>query len=160
AQRFLIEARATAQINHENIVVLYESGEHDGRPYMVLEYLKGTTLRELLSQRRDRREEEDEEDENAEATVLGSASAGLRPNRAVELMIPVVRALVCAHERGIVHRDLKPSNIMLTDTGAVKVLDFGIAKVLGAPEIAGEDAPADLHGKEASELALTAAGAW
>src|SRR5690242_13648689 len=121
-QRFLIEARATAQVNHENIVVIHDLGEHGGSPYMVLEYLKGKTLRQWLDERRE---------------------TPLRASRAVELLIPVVRALVCAHERGIVHRDLKPSNILLTDTGTIKVLDFGIAKLLGVPELPREDKPVD-----------------
>jgi serine/threonine protein kinase len=124
-RRFIVEARATAQCSHENIVIIYEVGELQGSPFMVLEYLQGQTL----------------------ATVM-KKSAPLPPSRAVELIVSVVRALDCAHQQGIVHRDLKPENILLTDSGTVKVLDFGIAKVLkderdggasegGAPAAAG-----------------------
>lgn len=102
---FLVEARMTARCRHENIVVIYDVDELDGYPYMVLEYVEGRTLRDLLNQR-DR----------------DTAS------RAVEIMLPVVRALGCAHEMGIIHRDLKPENIYLSSAGQVKVLDFGIAK--------------------------------
>ena len=106
--RFVIEARATARCTHENIVTIFEVGEHLGLPFMVLEYLEGKTLSQLLEQR--------------------------MPVRAfVELMIPVARALERAHEHGIVHRDLKPSNIFVTDRGQVKVLDFGVAKCFDTP---------------------------
>jgi serine/threonine protein kinase len=105
-QRFIIEARATARCSHENIVIIYEVGEHSGQPYMVLEFLQGSVLTELVS-----------------------GGKRLPPARAVELMVPVVKALAVAHEQGIVHRDLKPDNIFVTDQGTVKVLDFGIAKV-------------------------------
>ena len=107
ARRFLVEARATARCSHENIVIIYEVGEQDGCPFMVLEYLQGQPLSKL---------------------VRGDAK--LPPQRAVELIMPVVRALTVAHEQGIVHRDLKPDNIFVTDAGTIKVLDFGIAKVL------------------------------
>ncbi len=105
-ERFLIEARTTAHLNHENIVVIHEVDEYEGAPYMVLEYLDGVTLRELL---------------NGERMPAG---------RAVELAVPIVRALVRAHDAGIVHRDLKPENVFVTDAGSIKVLDFGIAKLL------------------------------
>jgi len=105
--RFLIEARTTARCSHENIVVIYEVGEHYGTPYMVLEYLRGQPLTQLL--------------ENGQR---------LPYTRAVEIMAPVLRALAVAHEAGIVHRDLKPDNIFVTESGAIKVLDFGIAKVV------------------------------
>ncbi len=105
--RFVIEARATARCTHENIVTIYEVGEHAGLPFMVLEYLEGKTLSQLLEQR-------------------------MSVRAFVELMIPVVRALERAHEHGIVHRDLKPSNIFVTDRGHVKVLDFGVAKAIGS----------------------------
>ncbi|HJZ83563.1 MAG TPA: protein kinase [Polyangia bacterium] len=104
-ERFLVEARATAQCSHENIVVIHEVDQHRGRPYMVLEYLEGATLRNETQDKR------------------------LPASRAVELMVPVLRALARAHEFGIVHRDLKPENIFVTSTGTVKVLDFGIAKL-------------------------------
>ncbi|WP_437955588.1 protein kinase [Sorangium sp. So ce119] len=163
AQRFLIEARATAHINHENIVVIHELGEHGERPYMVLEYIKGKTLAELLAKPRGDQEGE-RDDEDAEAPPSVSTGAGLPPGRAVELMIPVVRALVCAHDRGVVHRDLKPSNIMVSDAGTVKVLDFGLAKLLGAGDdgraATGEVALAEtLLAQEASGVSLTGAGA-
>ena len=117
SKRFQAEAYATARCNHESIVVIHEISEHGGWPYMVLEYLEGQTLRELLHQA-------------AAGKGGASASGALSPSRAVELMIPVVRALVYAHERGIVHRDLKPENIMQTRGGAIKVLDFGVAKLM------------------------------
>ncbi len=104
AQRFLIEARATARCTHENIVAIYEVGEFQGLPYMVLEYLEGKTLSQVLE-----------------------AKPG--PKQFAELMLSVARALERAHEHGIVHRDLKPSNIFVTDRGQVKVLDFGVARI-------------------------------
>jgi serine/threonine protein kinase len=106
-RRFILEARATASCSHENIVIIYEVGHYKGNPFMVLEYLHGAPMSEVA--KRDTK---------------------LPPARAVELMLPVVRALVCAHEKGIVHRDLKPDNVFVTESGSVKVLDFGIAKVV------------------------------
>ncbi|ACY13758.1 serine/threonine-protein kinase [Haliangium ochraceum] len=108
--RFLIEARATAQCHHDNIIVIHDVGEHGSQPYMVLELLSGSPLSGVVR--------------TGEAMPAG---------RVVELMVPVVRALVCAHEHGIVHRDLKPENIFLTDAGTIKVLDFGLAKVATEP---------------------------
>jgi serine/threonine protein kinase len=105
--RFILEAKATAQCNHENIVVIHEVGETAGNPFMVLEYLQGAPLTQLLQDGRK-----------------------LPPAQAIELMVPVVRALTVAHAHNIVHRDLKPDNIFVTDAGTVKVVDFGIAKLL------------------------------
>jgi len=124
-ERFLFEARATAAFNHENIVTLYEADTLGGRPYMVLEYLQGRTLAELIED-----------------------GQPVPPGRAVELLAPVLRALDCAHGQGIVHRDLKPDNVVLTDGGVIKVLDFGIAKARGGepgapdPRVAEAQAPA------------------
>ncbi|WP_437573546.1 nSTAND1 domain-containing NTPase [Sorangium sp. So ce887] len=125
--RFLAEARATARCRHENIVVIHEVDEIHGHPYLVLEYVKGRTLREWMAHR---------EHPSAPGSPVAHTPPGpLSPSLAVELMIPVVRALICAHELGIVHRDLKPENILLEDTGAIKVLDFGIAKQIEAEKI-------------------------
>ncbi|HEX3480311.1 MAG TPA: protein kinase [Kofleriaceae bacterium] len=124
--RCLTEARATARCQHENIIVIHQVGEDHGRPYMVLEYLEGETLAEWLSRRRRVAVAQDppaaiQRRENSQTTEDQHA--------AIAILRPVVRALVYAHERGIVHRDLKPANIMLTHTGGLKVLDFGIAKL-------------------------------
>nr|WP_044193314.1 serine/threonine-protein kinase [Hyalangium minutum] len=110
-RRFILEARATARCSHENIVIIYEVGEFQGSPFMVLEYLQGQPLNKALA-----------------------GQTRVSPARAVELMVPVVRALSAAHAAGIVHRDLKPENILVTESGTVKVLDFGIAKVLQSQE--------------------------
>ncbi|WP_225410210.1 serine/threonine-protein kinase [Stigmatella hybrida] len=109
-KRFILEARATARCSHENIVIIYEVGEFRGSPFMVLEFIQGQPLNKVIAGQR------------------------LPPARAVELVVPVVKALAVAHEHGIVHRDLKPDNIIVTESGAIKVLDFGIAKVLQDPE--------------------------
>ncbi|MCP4448148.1 MAG: protein kinase [Myxococcales bacterium] len=106
-RRFILEAKTTARAQHENIVVIYEVGEYEGQPFMVLEYLQGQALTELICE-----------------------GQSLPPARVVELLIPVAKALARAHEEGIVHRDLKPDNIFVTESGTIKVLDFGIAKVL------------------------------
>jgi serine/threonine protein kinase len=103
-QRFVLEAQATARCIHENIVVIHDVKEFQGIPFMVLEYLQGQTFSEYLR------------------------DGKLPPYRAVQLMVPVVRALVCAHEHKLVHRDLKPGNIFVTNSGTIKVLDFGVAK--------------------------------
>ncbi len=118
--RFQIEARATARCTHENIVTIHDVGEYAGLPFMVLEYLEGNTLSQLIA--RDK----------------------LSLHALVELIIPVVRALERAHEHGIIHRDLKPSNILVTARGAVKVLDFGVAKCFeAAPDRHDRDAKID-----------------
>ncbi|MEM6532277.1 MAG: protein kinase [Myxococcota bacterium] len=109
AERFIVEARTTAAVAHENIVIIYEADEHNGFPYMVLEYLQGQTL-----------------------TAEIPRGKPMPYDRAVELMLPVVKALASAHELGIVHRDLKFDNVFVTESGQIKVLDFGIAKLLNA----------------------------
>ncbi|MDB4969071.1 MAG: Serine/threonine-protein kinase [Myxococcales bacterium] len=120
-RRFILEARATATCSHENIVIIYEVGHYKDNPFMVLEYLNGHVMSEVAKR-----------------------DVKLPPARAVELMLPVVRALVCAHEQGIVHRDLKPDNVFVTESGSVKVLDFGIAKVVQAKEAESTPAPLPL----------------
>ncbi len=107
--RFFREAKLTSRLKHPNIITAHDFGMADGIPYLVMEYVPGSTLRELLRTR-------------------GSLSAA----ELIPIALDIARALVAAHEFGIVHRDLKPENVLLshTDHGVVvKVLDFGIAKL-------------------------------
>jgi serine/threonine protein kinase len=117
ADRFLAEARVTANVAHENIVIIHQIGEIDTMPYMVLEFLEGQPMRGLM----------------------GAYQAGtkLAPSRVVELALPIAKALEKAHSAGLVHRDLKPENVFVTTTGTVKVLDFGIAKAVAKTAPAG-----------------------
>ncbi len=110
--RFRREAQSAASLNHPAIVAVYDTGEDyiDGVsiPYIVMEYVEGSTLRELLHSGRK-----------------------LLPERAMEMTIGILQGLEYAHRNGIVHRDIKPANVMLTRTGQVKVMDFGIARAMG-----------------------------
>ncbi len=110
-QRFRREAQAAASLNHPNVVAVYDTGDSDGRPFIVMEYVKGRSLRDVL------RVEE----------VL--------PERAAEIVGEAALALHYAHERGLVHRDVKPANIMMSDDGRVKVADFGIARAMNAETV-------------------------
>jgi serine/threonine-protein kinase len=103
------EARMVARLQHPNIVAVHDAGESDGTSYLVMEYVEGRSLRELL------REE-------------GSLSEG----RAVQLGLQIAAALDHAHHHGVVHRDLKPENVLVTPDWRAKVTDFGIALNLGA----------------------------
>ena len=109
--RFRREAQSAASLNHPSIVAVYDTGEDDTGgshiPYIVMEYVDGRTLRDLL--REDRR---------------------LLPERALEITDGVLRALDYSHRNGIVHRDIKPGNVMLTRDGKIKVMDFGIARAV------------------------------
>ncbi|HEY2043040.1 MAG TPA: Stk1 family PASTA domain-containing Ser/Thr kinase [Jatrophihabitans sp.] len=109
--RFRREAQAAAGLNHPSIVAVYDTGEdHDGdevTPYIVMEFVAGRTLREALT-----------------------SEGRLPARRAMEITAEVCGALDFSHRSGIVHRDVKPGNVMITDTGAVKVMDFGIARAL------------------------------
>ncbi|WP_437734533.1 nSTAND1 domain-containing NTPase [Sorangium sp. So ce1335] len=124
-ERFLEEARATARCKHENIVVIHEVDEIDGCPYLVLEYIKGRSLREWMIQR-------EQPGASGPPAAAGTPSGPGAAGAVIEIMIPVLRALACAHGRGIVHRDLKPENIRIDDAGCIKVLDFGLAKWIDA----------------------------
>lgn len=104
-QQFLVEARAIARCRHENLVAIHDVGEHDGAPYLVLEYLLGQPLRRLLETHR-----------------------RLPYTRAVAIACAILRGVQCGHEHGIVHRALAPDNVFVTEAGAIKVLDLGIAQ--------------------------------
>ncbi|MFD7555751.1 Stk1 family PASTA domain-containing Ser/Thr kinase [Streptomyces sp. NPDC059835] len=110
--RFRREAQSAASLNHPAIVAVYDTGEdyvdNISIPYIVMEYVDGSTLRELLHSGRK-----------------------LLPERTLEMCIGILQALEYSHRAGIVHRDIKPANVMLTRTGQVKVMDFGIARAMG-----------------------------
>jgi serine/threonine protein kinase len=105
-QRFRQEARAASAVSHPNIAHVYDVGEADGRFYTAIEYVEGISLRQLI------------------------VESKIDTHRAVDIAIQVAEALAAAHASGVVHRDIKPENIMVRHDGYVKVLDFGLAKLV------------------------------
>lgn len=114
-RRFEHEARAISRLNHPNILTIHEVGLHEGAPFVVTELVEGETLRVRL------------------------ARGALDLREAVDVAVQVASALAAAHAQGIVHRDVKPENIMIRKDGIVKVLDFGLAKLLGGTPEAQSD---------------------
>ncbi len=107
ARKFDREARSTAGLSHPNIVSVFDQGQDRGRPYIVMELVNGTTLRNVISE-----------------------SGPLAPRRAMEMMLPVLAALSEAHRSRLVHCDVKPENVLISDSGQVKVADFGLARAI------------------------------
>jgi len=105
--RFEVEAQAVANLQHPNILPLYEAGEHLGIPYFTMPYIEGCTLLDSIKRQ------------------------AWEPEKAVELLIKLTRAIAHAHRKNVLHRDLKPSNILVDNEGEPYVMDFGLAKVLG-----------------------------
>src|SRR5204863_3181074 len=110
--RFRREAQAAAALNHPNVVSVYDTGSDDGTHFIVMEYVRGKTLSDVIRE-----------------------DAPLLPERAAEIAQGVAQALAFAHKGGIIHRDVKPGNIMLTPTGDVKVMDFGIARATSSESL-------------------------
>ncbi len=107
-RRFEQEARAASALNHPNILAVFDVGSHEGVHYVVSELLEGDTLRDCLG------------------------TGGLPARKATDYAVQIAQGLAAAHEKGIVHRDLKPENLFVTKEGRVKILDFGVAKLLSS----------------------------
>ncbi|HKK53568.1 MAG TPA: protein kinase [Myxococcota bacterium] len=104
---FMREAQAAAKLNHPNIVTVYDTGEQEGRYYIAMEYVEGTTLKEILRRR-----------------------GAISPSGILHVLMQVSEALAYAHEKKVVHRDIKPANVMWTRDKKAKLMDFGLAKVV------------------------------
>ena len=130
--RFEQEAQAAAALNHPNILAVYQFGVFDGAPYLVSELLEGSTLRQVLQR-------------------------GPPPVRkAIDYAIQIAHGLAAAHEQGIVHRDLKPENLFVTKDGRIKILDFGLAKLMQAQPGSDSNAPTMTRGTDPGMLMGTA----
>ncbi len=112
-QRFEREAQTASSLNHPNICTIHEVEEHDGQPFIVMELLEGETLRDRLA---------------------SSVDKSIPFHQLLDVAVQICEGLQAAHQKGIIHRDIKPANIFLTTSGQVKILDFGLAKLVAASE--------------------------
>ncbi len=107
--RFQREARSAARLAHHNVVAVFDTGEDNGTLFLVMEYVPGLTLRDLIRK-----------------------EAPMAPAKALAVIEPVLSALAAAHDAGILHRDVKPENVLLADDGRVKVADFGLSRAINS----------------------------
>src|SRR5229473_980825 len=113
-RRFLVEAQAASRLNHPNIVTIHDISEENGVYFIAMEYVAGTTLEQA------------------------NTGSGLPLKHAMKYAAEIADALAAAHSAGIIHRDLKPANIIITEDGRVKLLDFGLAKLIEPAVLAAE----------------------
>jgi len=115
--RFIQEAQAASAINHPNICTIHDIQDHDGSMFIVMEFVEGQTLKDLIGANRD---------------------SPLQMKRAIDIGIQIADGLAAAHEKGIVHRDIKPENIMIRKDGIAQIMDFGLAKLRGVSRLTKE----------------------
>ena len=130
--RFEQEAQAAAALNHPNILAVHQFGVFEGAPYLVSELLEGTTLRQLMQR------------------------GPIPVRKAIDYGVQIAHGLAAAHEEGIVHRDLKPENLFVTKDGRVKILDFGLAKLMQRQQDPDGDAPTQTKGTDPGMVMGTA----
>ena len=136
-RRFVQEAQAASALNHPHIITIHEIDTAEDHDFIVMEYVPGKSVDALIPRQ------------------------GMRLSEALRIAIPVADALAAAHARGIIHRDLKPANVMVGTDGAVKVLDFGLAKLVGADEDSdAETATVTAHGTLSAPGAVAGTAAY